>query len=227
MTVEGPKSKMSQIARVLRLRELLDHRPYVTVAELREQFGVSRRTIYNDFEALQTAGVPLYNELGPNNEARWQIPASAKRRVVKAAGDGFCSLIWCGRLVVLHEPVACAPPSVESVETSSGQVADHDTCMFHRGIGARLSRQSFLSDLLICLRTDTLAKVSIKASPGRQGTHIVEPYAVVLMEKRISLLVYNRGTKAVEHFEFETIQRVGILKENFVFPANFDPIQHL
>ena len=102
--------------------------------------------------------------------------------------------------------------------------------MFHRRISVRLSTENFVNDLLVCLRTDTLATLSIKASktrPGRHGTHVVEPYTVVVNEEAISLLVLNRGTDQIELYDFDVIQRVMVMKEGFDFPMNFEPKSHL
>jgi len=52
--------------RLLSILLLLQSKGLLTAAQLAATLGVSERTIYRDLDALNTAGVPVYTERGPN-----------------------------------------------------------------------------------------------------------------------------------------------------------------
>ena len=56
---------MSRTARLLELLITLQTKPRFTVAEMAEEFGVSRRTMLRDLQALSAMGVPLTATTGP------------------------------------------------------------------------------------------------------------------------------------------------------------------
>ena len=53
-----------QIDRLIQLTFLLMSREQMTATQLADYFGVSRRTIYRDIDALSIAGVPIYSNKG-------------------------------------------------------------------------------------------------------------------------------------------------------------------
>lgn len=55
---------ISRLSRLTAILLKLQSKPFVQVAQLAEQFGVSKRTIYRDLMALEQAGVPLISEEG-------------------------------------------------------------------------------------------------------------------------------------------------------------------
>ena len=59
-----------QINRLLEIVYILLNQKAVTAKELARQFGVSRRTIYRDIDALSLAGIPVYAEKGKGGGIR-------------------------------------------------------------------------------------------------------------------------------------------------------------
>jgi len=53
-----------KINRLIEIITILLNRQTVTAKELADRFGVSRRTIYRDVDALSSAGVPIYTDKG-------------------------------------------------------------------------------------------------------------------------------------------------------------------
>jgi len=53
-----------KINRLIEIITILLNRQTVTAKELAERFGVSKRTIYRDVDALSSAGVPIYTDKG-------------------------------------------------------------------------------------------------------------------------------------------------------------------
>lgn len=56
--------------RLFEITYLLTERETMTAAELAERFGVSRRTIYRDIDALSAAGIPVYAQKGKGGGIR-------------------------------------------------------------------------------------------------------------------------------------------------------------
>ncbi len=56
------KKKYSQAARVQGILRTLWTRQGMTIGELAEEFGVTKRTLYRDLRALQDSGYPLLSE---------------------------------------------------------------------------------------------------------------------------------------------------------------------
>ena len=68
---------MSRAARLLELMVRVRARPRFTAAELAEEFGVSRRTILRDLQALSGMGVPLRSTPGPGGG--FSLPRGGRR----------------------------------------------------------------------------------------------------------------------------------------------------
>jgi predicted DNA-binding transcriptional regulator YafY len=69
--------KLSRAARLLELMVRVQARPRFTAAELAEEFGVSRRTILRDLQALSGMGVPLRSTPGPGGG--FSLPRGGRR----------------------------------------------------------------------------------------------------------------------------------------------------
>ena len=57
------KKKYSQAARVQGILRTLGARHGITVGELAEEFGVTKRTLYRDLKALEEAGYPILSKV--------------------------------------------------------------------------------------------------------------------------------------------------------------------
>ena len=57
------KRPYSQAARVQGILRTLGARHGITIGELAEEFGVTKRTLYRDMKALEEAGYPLVSEV--------------------------------------------------------------------------------------------------------------------------------------------------------------------
>ena len=71
------KRKYSQAARVQGILRTLGVRQGITIGELAEEFGVTKRTLYRDLKALEEAGYPLLSE-GVEGTTYWKLEPSFK-----------------------------------------------------------------------------------------------------------------------------------------------------
>ena len=69
------KKPYSQAARVQGILRTLGVRHGITIGELAEEFGVTKRTLYRDLKALEEAGYPLISEI-TDGTTYWKLEAS-------------------------------------------------------------------------------------------------------------------------------------------------------
>jgi len=71
------KTTYSQAARVQGVLRTLGSRHGITIGELAEEFGVTKRTLYRDLKALQEGGYPLLFEV-VEGTTYWKLEPSFK-----------------------------------------------------------------------------------------------------------------------------------------------------
>ena len=71
------KKTYSQAARVQGILRILGVRQGITIAELAEEFGVTKRTVYRDLKTLEEAGYPVLSEF-VEGSTYWKLEPSFK-----------------------------------------------------------------------------------------------------------------------------------------------------
>lgn len=227
-------ARLTHAARVLRIREMLDARPFLTIAELREEFGVSRRTVYNDLSALGDAGVPIYSEPGPEGEARWMLQTAAKRRTLTMTVGQILSL-GLARTVLsylegtdLHDELSTvmrrmgqglSPMYRGYVEQLSRKMA-----VAHVGPKSYVKKVDVLNDIVTCLLYDELVEIWYRPPGERVRRHLVEPYTLLVHAEALYLIGLSRTRGERRTFAVERISRSTRRRgERFTYPADYTP----
>jgi proteasome accessory factor B len=223
---------LSHAARVLRIRELFDNRPYLTVPDLMQRFEVSRRTVYNDLQALQDADVPIYSET-TDGEARWMLhPAARRRTVTLAAGQilpfGLAALALSFlkgteihdqiELVIERLTEGVSPLASQQLKDLSRKVA-----LVPHGPKSYTDSTDVLDDLLTGLLYDELLSIDYQPPGKPVRTHIIEPYCLVLYREALYLICHTRTFDADRIFAVDRIKKSKRLREHFDYPADFTP----
>jgi proteasome accessory factor B len=73
----GIKKNYSQAARVQGILRTLGARQGITIGELSEEFGVTKRTLYRDLSVIEEAGYPLISEI-TDGTTYWKLEPSFK-----------------------------------------------------------------------------------------------------------------------------------------------------
>ena len=233
-----PQEKLSHAARVLRMRELLDARPFVTVDDLRQEFGVSRRTVYNDLTALQDAGVPVYAETGPAGEARWMLHSAARRRTVTLSAGQVLPFGAALRVlsflegtdmhrqlsVVLGKLVEGATPQTRQQLDQLGK----KLAIVHHGPKSYREQADVLDDLLSGLLYDELVEIWYRPPGKTPRQHLVEPLTLLLYREALYLVCHSRTRGERRTFAVDRIERSERHRgEKFQYPADYAPDQAL
>ena len=228
------RPRLTHAARVLRIREMLDSQSAVTINELREAFGVSRRTVYNDLRALEDAGVPVYSEQGPGGEAQWKLFPAAKRTTLTLTVGQILSLSLArhvlsfldgtdlhGELSTVLERLGrgLSPRSRGYVEALERKLA-----IVHSGAKSYSDKVDVLNDLLTGLLYDELVDVWYRPPGKKVRRHLVEPYSLLVYAESLYLICHSRTRGEGRIFAVDRITRSSWRRgERFSYPADFHP----
>lgn len=234
-TAKPVPQKLTHATRVLRIRELLDVRPFLTIDELRNEFGVSRRTVYNDLEALQTAGVPIFSERGPGDEARWKLHSAAKKQTVTLAKGqilplGMAKLALSflegteihGQLCVIMDRLAQGLPPL--TQTYLDQLP-RKIAIVHHGPKTYNEKADVLNDILTSLLYDDLLDIWYRPS-GQNKTvkHRLAPLTLVVYREALYLVADSLEHKTRPMFAVDRMTKSAWLKgQKFDYPADYSP----
>ncbi len=226
--------KLTHAARVLRIHELLNTRPYVTIKQLRETFGVSRKTVYNDLAALEAAHIPIQNLHPPGEEARWMLEPAAKRHQI-TLGKG--QVLPFG--LALNALSFLAGTEIhEQLKTILGRLMMGATPQTKNQLEA-LSRKALvvpfgpklygakaeiLDDLLTALLYDRQIEILYRPPWAKRARkHLLEPLSLALHREALYLIADAPKSGHRITFAVDRIARTEVLKETFDYPDDYDP----
>jgi len=231
------KRRLTHATRVLRIREMLDARPSVTISELMETFGVSRRTVYNDLRALEDAGVPLYSEPGPSGEAMWTMQHAAKRTSLTLTIGQILSL-GLSRLMLSFLEGTDLHGELTTVMGRMGQglspklsayvrQLERKMAVVHVGPKSYADKVDVLNDILTGLLYDELVEICYRPPGKRVRKHLVEPYTLVVYAEALYLVGFSRTRNERRTFAVERMEDASWLRgQGFTYPADYSPEAH-
>lgn len=161
--------------RLFEITNLLIHRGSATAAELAQRFGVSRRTIYRDIDALSLAGIPVYAERGREGGIRIlpeyvldkSLFSKEEQTDIMAYFEGLASLGTPGSEQLLSKLGALFGPGDSWLEVD-----------FMPWGSDKQEKQDF-SLLRECILTRKVVSFEYTGSDGTLTSRSVEPYQLV------------------------------------------------
>jgi len=229
-----PAKKYSQAGRVHDIIRLIEARHGITIEELAEEAGVTRRTIHRDLNAIQEAGYPLISE--------WTFGRKVYRfltrfKDVPPISFTLQELMTLGFLrsqldfldgTPFHDDMESVYRKVNSVlppryaahmERIAGVSLPllqgrRDYC--RAGVPLRILRDALIYQYRVMIDY----QVPGKASPS---SYQVDPYTMIFHRGGLYLLGYAHNRRAVRTFAIERISRVVKENERFELPAEFCP----
>ncbi|MCK5798161.1 MAG: transcriptional regulator [Deltaproteobacteria bacterium] len=226
--------RLTHASRVLRIHELLNTRPYVTIKQLQETFGVSRKTVYNDLAALQAAHIPIQNLQRPGEEARWMLAPEAKRHQL-TLGKG--QVLPFG--LALNALSFLAGTEIhEQLEKILGKLMEGATPQTKKQIGT-LSRKALvvpfgpklygakaeiLDDIMTALLYDRQIEILYRPPWAKRARrHLIEPLSLALHREALYLIADAPKSGHRITFAVDRIIQTNERKETFPYPDDYDP----
>jgi proteasome accessory factor B len=231
----GKSDKCSHAVRIMRIRDMLENRPFVTIKSLEQEFGVCRKTVYNDLEALQSAGVPLFSEM-VDGEARWMIQHHAKSKTVTMTlGEGQVLPLGLAQLALsflkgtdLHDQLGVIQQKLAlGVKPRTKKLLEEvprKLALVPHGPKIYQHKDDILNDLLTGLLYDERVQIGYRPPGGQTKRHLIEPLTLVLYREALYVIARVRKTGLRTCFAVDRITRSERRKgDHFEYPANHDP----
>jgi proteasome accessory factor B len=233
-----PAGRYTQAGRLHDIIRTIEARHGVTLEELAEEAGVTRRTIHRDLAAIQEAGYPLVSE--------WQEGRKAYRfltrfRDVPPITFTLPELLTLSFLRTQTAFLAGTPLArdMESIFRKVNSVlppryaahlerAAHATLPLFQGRRdyRHLSRE--LEEILEALLYQY--RLLIRYRPQGAGDpqeYLLDPYTLVFYKGGLYLLGYAHNRQALRTFAVERLAGVQLLRERFDIREDLSPEEHL
>ncbi len=221
-------------SKAARLR-YIEHRLYNAPAglraiELAELCGVDRRTIYRDIQALDDAGVPIWQQNG-----KYGIDRNTYLATIRLNLNEAVALFFAARLLSHHsdehnphivaalDKLAAGLPD-QTIAANIARLAD-----IVRSRPAHPRYVSILETLTRGWFERRMVHIHYRA-PNRPLTQRdIAPYffEVVRTTPGVYVLSYDRLRNDLRTFKVERIEHAELLDERYTIPAEFDPYERL
>ena len=212
---------LPRLSRLTAILLKLQTRPYVSVKQLAEEFGVTTRTIYRDLSSLEDSGVPLVSEEGRGytlvegyhippvmfTEGEAQALITAEKIIAKTEDasliEQFTHAIDKIRSVLDHEDKEKA--HLLSERTLIGKNWQHTTT------------SSYLADIQHALTNYKVLLIHYqKANESPMTTREIEPFAIYNnTSEHWVLIAWCRLREDFRNFRLDRIRKLRIQEETF------------
>jgi proteasome accessory factor B len=233
------KGEHTHAGRILRLRQLLNDQAFLTVGRLMDEFGVCRKTVYNDIAALEEAGVPIERDKGPSGEVRFLLSRQAKKfnlslgqGQVLPFGMALRALSFLEGTEVhdqIEEVMGLLCAGAHSVTKKHLGELSKKVAIVPHGPRRYRRKAEVMEAILGGLMRDQLVRIRYRRPDGKLTTHVVEPLTLLLYREALYLIANSRTSKTARtRFAVDRITSATWLKgEDFDYPEDYDPAQVL
>lgn len=211
----------SEVNRLSRLAAILiqfQTKRIITASELSQKFQVSKRTVYRDIKALESAGVPILTEEGKGYTLMdgYRIPP------VMFTEKQANALILAEQLVLKNNDASFVKDYSEAIDKIKSilryTVKDKANLLANRTQYIEIINQernsNNLSDLQNALTNYNLVKVEYINKEGSATNRLIEPFAL-LSTAHWYLIAWCRLRMEFRFFRLDRIQKIEILTEHF------------
>ena len=203
-----------------------------TVAELADELGCNPRTVYRDLEALQVAGVPIYNEK-IDGKNLWLIIETYKHQIpIPFSLPELLALYFSRDLVkalqstMFHDSLeslfrkikTTLPPESEKFLKNIQQVL-HVSQGQHKEYGKYKEIISRVNDAAV--KSRTIKIVYYTMSRKEETRRKVDPYKIWYFDGSFYLVGLCHMRRDIRTFALERIKLLTVTKEEFNVPDDF------
>ncbi|WP_097654689.1 helix-turn-helix transcriptional regulator [Candidatus Chloroploca asiatica] len=221
----------SKAARLRRIEHRLYNAPEgLRVSDLARDCGVTRRTIYRDLEALESMGVPIWEDSG-----RFGINRATYLSTIRLNLNETVALYFAARLLAHHSDEH-NPHTVSALDKlaagmPAGTVAEHIARVADlvRERPVRTAYVRILEVLTLAWAEQRMVRLRYRA-PNRELTERdVAPYFIEVSRSAPAAYVigHDRLRAAIRTFKIERIETAELLDESYTVPTDFDPYAFL
>jgi proteasome accessory factor B len=226
------KRKYSQAARVQSLLRILGTRHGITLAELAEEFGVAKRTIYRDLKALEDSGYPIYSEV-IEGTTYWRLESSFKNVPPITFTINELIALYAGKKLFLSSH---GFPSKSELESAFKKIERILPAKYQ----AHLERigEMFLPLEKIFRKTEVLKEIfdviqmallnqnplKVEYKPRKSTKPLpfeIHPYSLVNYRGSLYLVCFVPEKKALRYFALEGIVKAERMIGRFTIPEDF------
>jgi proteasome accessory factor B len=221
----GIKKNYSQAARVQGIIRTLGARHGITIGELAEQFGVTKRTLYRDLKALEEAGYPLLSEV-IEGTTYWKLEPSFKSVPPVTFTMNELMALYSSRKLILSQgrspfrsELASAFKKIETALPAKHiarleKIEEMFTPLVKVSKKIDLNKGIF-EIIQWALLNQNILKVEYKPRKGNQAFPFeVHPYSLLFYKGEFYLLCFVPG-KGMRYFALEGIKKVERMNERF------------
>lgn len=233
-----PAKKYSQAGRVHDVIRLIEARHGITIDELAEESGVTRRTIHRDLNAIQEAGYPLVSEwlngtktyrfltrfkdVPPINFTLQELMTLSflRSQLDFLKGTSFHDDMES----IFHKVNSVLPPRYAAHMDRIARIS-LPLLQGGRNYGGVSEQLKLIRDAL--LYQYRLSLTYCAPSQKVASDYQVDPYTLIYNKGGLYLLGYAHNRKGIRTFAVERIEQVTVEKERFEIPGEFRPEEHL
>ncbi|MRR55843.1 MAG: transcriptional regulator [Deltaproteobacteria bacterium] len=233
-----PAKKYSQAGRVHDIIRLIEARHGITLEELAEEAGVTRRTIHRDLNAIQEAGYPLISE---RLFGRKVYRFLTRFKDVPPISFTLQELMTLGFLrsqldflegTPFHDDMEAICRKVNSVLPP--RYAAHMERIAGVSLPLLQGRRDYsrAGEALKVLRDALIYQNRVTIDyqvPGKEqpASYLLDPYTLIFHRGGLYLLGYAHNRRALRTFALERVSRALKENERFELPAEYRPQEQL
>lgn len=210
--------EVNRLSRLTAILIQIQTKRIVTAFELSQKFQVSKRTIYRDIKALESAGVPILTEEGKG----YTLMDGYKVPPVMFTEKQANALILAEQLVLKTKDASFVKDYSEAIDKIKSilryTIKDKANLLADRTQYEQVIKQernsNNLSDLQNALTNYNLVKIQYINKEGNATNRMIEPFALLSSENWY-LVAWCRLRKEFRFFRLDRIQRIDIQSEYF------------
>lgn len=209
----------------------------LTMRRIIDDYGVNRRTVQRDLEALRDIGaLDLVHEDLTNGTRTWSLKERHRKIDITYSIHDVMSLFLGRRMFDFLENT----PLEDSIRRVYGQIEgklrqprdrlraetlSQKIYLIHEGPKKlKVKSQDILNTCLDGLLKDEKIKIRYRASNGKDSRCVLNPYTLTAYKRGLYLVARVEEKNEIRVFSLERIRRAEHLKgDKFIYPKSFDP----
>lgn len=211
-------SEVNRLSRLTAILIQLQTKNLITAAEMSNKFQISKRTVYRDIRALESAGVPIITEKGKG----YSLMDGYKIPPVMFTENQANALILAEQLVLRNNDASFIKDYSEAIEKVKSilryTTKEKANILTNRTQYDEVLNQkrnsNNLSDLQNALTSYRLVSIDYINQNGSFTTRIIEPFAILSTENWY-VIAWCRLRNEFRFFRPDRIQKMKVLSEHF------------